>query len=200
MVQVILRRWARLLSGLAIYALAFWGGWYALEVAFTFLESFEIPHTQSVMLVLFGMLLISPLVLVYRLGVWVGSRLWLLSPVLVIILPTYYIPVLGQRYLGWPSDPGWTFVIIIAIIYALVTLVPAVLGVQVAFDREEVPLDMDISVRNPALWAVPVTLAGAAILVLGLVSGMGMAVIIGLTLFIAGAVETGAWKFWRIWR
>lgn len=199
MAQVRTWRWVRLLSALAAYAVAFWGGVYAVGVVAVFLDSHEIPHTDTASLILFGALLIGAFVLIYRLGVWVGSRLWVASPVLVVILPAFCIPVLGQRYLGWPSDPGWVFAIIAACIYALVALLPAALGIQRAFDLEEAPPYLDIADRNPRSWAVPVTLAGTGVLVLGLVSGTGIGVVVGLILFVAGAIETGAWKHMRIW-
>jgi hypothetical protein len=191
MAQVMTWRWARLLSGLAGYALAFWGGLLILSAATGLLESPRLPFIDTIVLMLFGIFLIGALAVVYRLGAWVGSRLWLLAPVLAIVLPAFAVPVAGQRFLGWPSDSGWVFVII----YGLVALLPAALGIQKAFDGEDAPLGREIRVRKPGAWAVPATLAGVVILVLGLASGAGIAVIIGLILFLAGAAESGAWGY-----
>jgi hypothetical protein len=101
-------------------------------------------------------------------------------------------PFLSLASASWG---GQVFVFMFAIIYGLVTLLPAALGIQKALDVEDAPLGSEFPVRNPGAWAAPATLAGVVILVLSLVSGAGIAVIIGLILFLAGAAESGAWGY-----
>lgn len=195
MAQVTSWRWVRLLGGMAIYALTFWGGLGIVSVTATFLERLEIPHIDTAILVFLGMLLVAILVLVCRAGAWIGSLWWLLSPVVVVMLPTYYIPALGQEYFGWPSDPGWMFVLIAALIYAVVSLFAAALGVEAAYSRADASSGLT---GSTASWAIPMTLVGAVLILLGLIGGVGLGIFVGLYFFIAGALASGGWAY--LWR
>ena len=124
--------WARWLRWTGLYALVFWGGWTFVELGARLAPGWDGNDLAAVVLVL------GSLVLVFLVGVRYGSWWWVLSPLVVVDLPAFLVPVIGQTYLGWPSDPGWGDVVFFAAAYALVSAFLATAGVSVVAGAYEI--------------------------------------------------------------